>query len=68
MLIQMGGLCRQEYQLKISARLNLVLNLAQAWQHCGVLITAKPHYGFSTTEIKPAQGRQKFGLVGNNNG
>jgi len=35
--IQMGGLYRQEYQLKISTRLSLVLNLAQAWQYCGIL-------------------------------
>src|SRR5882724_4974614 len=55
----MGGLCRQGYQLKISTRLNLILSLFQEGQHCGISITAKPHYGVSTTEIKSAQGRQK---------
>jgi hypothetical protein len=34
--------------------------LAQEWQYCGILITAKPHYGDSTTEIMPAQGRRKI--------
>jgi hypothetical protein len=53
-VIQMGGLCRQEYQLRISARLGLVFNPAEEWQLCGILITAKPHYGVSTTEIEPA--------------
>jgi hypothetical protein len=64
----MGGLCRSEYQLKIFTRLSLVLNLAQERHHCGILITTKPHYGVGTTEMKPVQGRGKFGLVGNNIG
>jgi hypothetical protein len=54
----MGGLCRQKYQLKIFARLSLVLYLVKEWQHCGILITAKPHYGDSTTETKLTQGQQ----------
>jgi hypothetical protein len=56
----MGGLRRQEYQLKIFTRFNLVLSLVHERQYCGILITAKPHYGDNTTEIKPEQGQQKI--------